>query len=131
MPGEFVTRGLGRHEVNRRNSLIRKIFKWGVATEIVEPSFLHGLQALDGLRRGRMTAPDTGPVRPVRSFSDRCNLPYIAPAVGVMVRLQELTGMRPNEVVQMPGCDPEYVRQHPGCTVRSTTRWNNIGMSSE
>ena len=30
---------------------------------------------------------------------------YVAPAVGVMVRLQELTGMRPNEVVQMRGCN--------------------------
>ncbi len=73
--------------------------------EIVEPSVLHGLQALDGLRRGRTTAPDKKPVRPVHSSQIDAIMPYVAPAVGAMVRLQELTGMRPNEVVQLRGCD--------------------------
>jgi integrase len=102
---EFVTRGLGRNEVNRRIRLIRRMFKWAVAMQMVEPSVLHGPQALDGLRRGHTTAPDKKPVRPVHSSQIDAIMPYVAPAVGAMVRLQELTGMRPNEVVQMRGCD--------------------------
>ena len=102
---QLVAQGLSRSEVNRRIRLIRKMFKWGVAMEMIEPSVLHGLQALDGLRRGRTTAPDKKPVRAVHISQIEAILPHPAPAVAAMVRLQELTGMRPNEVVQMRGCD--------------------------
>jgi len=102
---ELVTKGLARNEVNRRIRLIRKMFKSGVAMEMIEPSVLHGLQAVDGLRRGRTTAPDKRPVRPIHRSQIDAMLPHVAPAVAAMVRLQELTGMRPNEVVQIRGCD--------------------------
>ena len=42
---QLVAQGLSRSEVNRRIRLIRKMFKWGVAMEMIEPSVLHGLQA--------------------------------------------------------------------------------------
>jgi integrase len=101
----FVAHGLARTEVNRRVGLIRGMFKWGVAMELIPATVLVGLQSLPGLRRGRTTAPDRIRIRPIPQTHVDAVLPYLAPTIAAMVMLQELTGMRPDEIVQMRGCD--------------------------
>jgi integrase len=101
----FVSKGLSRGEVNRRVRLIRQIFQWGVSKQLVSPTILLGLQSVVGLRKGRTTAPDRPPVRPVREQQVEAVLAFVSPQVAAMIQLQSLTGMRPNEVVMMRGCD--------------------------
>lgn len=95
---EMVRKGWCRSVVNNRARRVKRIFKWAVAEEMVPPDVYHGLQAVEGLRRGRTDAPETKPVRPVAQKDVDAVLPHLSPTVAAMVRLQLLTGMRPGEV---------------------------------
>ncbi len=69
----MIDDGLARRTINHAVNRIRRIFKWGVENQLVEPSILHGLQAVAGLRRGRSGAKETAPVKPVPMRSSmRC-----------------------------------------------------------
>lgn len=50
---------LSRGVVNMRVKRIRRMFKWAVENEFVSPTVLHGLQAVEGLKRGRSDARET------------------------------------------------------------------------
>jgi len=56
---------LSRGVVNHRIARLKRAFKWAVAEELVPASVFQALAALEGLRRGRTTAPDRPPVRPI------------------------------------------------------------------
>ena len=96
---------LARTETNKRIGRIKRVFKWGVAEELVEPSVYHGLQALAGLRYGRTEARETEPVKPVADRDVDAILPFLSPPVRAMVEVQRLAGMRPGEVVLMRPSD--------------------------
>lgn len=96
---------LARTEINKRIGKIKRIFKWGVAEELVDPSVYHGLQALAGLRYGRTEAHETEPVKPVADSDVDAVLAFLTPQTRAMVEVQRLTGMRPGEVVLMRGRD--------------------------
>ena len=97
--------GLARTETNKRIGRIKRVFKWAVAEELIESSVYHGLQALTGLRFGRTEARETEPIKPVADKDVDAILPFLAPRICAMLKLQRLTGMRPCEVVLMRGCD--------------------------
>ncbi len=42
---KMIEADLCRNEVNKRIGRIKRMFKWGVENEVVEPSVFHGLQA--------------------------------------------------------------------------------------
>ena len=103
----MIDQGLSRRVINQRVNRIKRAFKWAVAEELVPPAVLHGLQAVTGLRYGRTVARETEPVRPVREAAVDAILPFVSAQVCTMIRLQQLTGMRPNEVIAMRPCDIE------------------------
>ena len=70
------------------------MFKWAVENQLIEPSVLHGLQAVSGLRAGRSGAKETAPVRPVPDAFVDAVLPFVSPQVAAMIELQRVTGMR-------------------------------------
>ncbi|MHC4951196.1 MAG: tyrosine-type recombinase/integrase [Planctomycetota bacterium] len=94
-----------RNLINRRISMIRRMFKWAVSEQIVSPMILHGLQSVAGLRRGRTRAKESKRVLPVDELHVNAVLPYTTPVVAAMIELQLLTGMRPGELVSMRPCD--------------------------
>lgn len=104
---------LSRRVINFRVNRIRRVFKWGVENELVAPGILHALQAVAALRAGRSDARETGPVRPVSEETVNAILPHVTPQVRAMIELQQLTGMRPNEVTAMRPMDID----------RSQTTW--------
>lgn len=104
---------LSRRVINFRVNRIRRVFKWGVENELVAPGVLHALQAVAALRAGRSDARETGPVRPVSEETVNAILPHVTPQVRAMIELQQLTGMRPNEVTAMRPMDID----------RSQTTW--------
>lgn len=96
---------LSRRTINGYVDRVKRAVRWAVAAELVPPAVYHGLQAVEGLRRGRSEARETEPVRPVAEAWVRKTLPFLPPAVAAMIELQILTGMRSGEVVLMRGRD--------------------------
>jgi integrase len=91
--------------VNKHIGTINRIFKWGTENELVPATVFHALQAVSGLRRGRSAAKESVPVKPVPETYVEAAIVHVSAQVAAMVRLQQLTGMRPGEVTIMRGCD--------------------------
>jgi integrase len=102
---KLVESGLSRQTVNGHMIRLRNIFRWGVAHEMVPASVLDALRAVDGLRSGKTTARDTEPVKPVSDATVQQTLPHLPLVVSDMVRLQRLTGARPDEICMLRPCD--------------------------
>jgi integrase len=101
----MIAAGRVRSNINRHISNIRGVFKWAAENELIPASVFHGLMAVKGLQAGRSGAVEGHAVKPVPVEHVEAVIPYVAPQVAAMIRLQLLTGMRPGEVVQMRGCD--------------------------
>lgn len=95
----MIDAGLARTTINATIILIRGVFKWGVAHQLVEPGVLQGLQAVNGLRRGRTDAREPEPVKPVPQAYIDAIQPYVSRQVWALVQLQLLTGARAGELV--------------------------------
>jgi integrase len=94
----MIDAGLSRGTVNQNAGRIKRMFKWGVSQELIPASCSQALGTVGGLRKGRSEAREMAPVRPVEDSIVDATLPHLPAVVGDMVRLQRLTGMRPNEV---------------------------------
>jgi integrase len=103
-------RGWARRHVNSCIGCVKRMFKWGVAEELIPPSVYHGLLAVEGLRKGRTGARETRKIRPVAEEHVKAPLPHLTGPVRGMVLLQQLTGMRPGEVVILRPCDVDRGR---------------------
>lgn len=101
----LIAEKLSRSSINHATNRTRRIFKWGVENELVEPRILEGLRAVAGLRFGKSDAKETEPVRPVADAHIDAVLPHCSPQVAAMIALQRICGMRSGEVVQMRTCD--------------------------
>ena len=66
---------------------------------------LAALTTVSGLRRGHTTAPETKPIGPVEDVIVDATVLHLSETVAAMVRLQRLTGMRPDEVCRLRPCD--------------------------
>lgn len=97
----LIKAGLARKTINQRVGIVRRAFRHAVKEEIVPPSSLHALEAVDGLKRGRCSAREAPGVKPVPQADVDAVLPLLPAPVAAMVRLQLLTGCRPGEVVAM------------------------------
>jgi len=94
-----------RNTINLHVGRIRRMFRWAVENGMVEGTIYQALLAVQGLQRGRTTARESGRVLPVSEEHVRAILPKVSRQVAAMIQLQELTGMRPGEVVTMRVCD--------------------------
>lgn len=54
-----------RRYINHQMGRIKRVFKWAVAEELIEPAVYQRLQAVEGLRRGRSEARESKAVKPV------------------------------------------------------------------
>ncbi|MBA7573345.1 Tyrosine recombinase XerC [subsurface metagenome] len=96
-----------RGVINQRIGIIKRMFKWGTGEQIVPVTIFQGLQAVEGLRRGRSGAKETEPVKPIAESYVHKVLPFTTPTVAAMIELQLLTGMRSTELCIMRPCDIE------------------------
>ena len=102
---EMVSEGWVRTNINRQVGRVRQMFRWGVENEMIPASLHHGMQAVNGLRKGRSDVQESDPVRPVADAYVNAIQPHVTRQVWAMIQLQRLTGMRPGEVCIMRGCD--------------------------
>lgn len=103
----MIERGWCRGVINQRIGIIKRVFKWAASEQLVPASTYHGLQTVEGLKRGRSGAKETEPIKPVAESHVRAILPFTSTTVAAMVELQLLTGMRSGELVIMRPCDIE------------------------
>jgi len=89
---------LCRSYVNKCIGQIRKIFEWGVSRKMVKPDTYTSLVALGDLKKSRSKAKEPRKVKPVDDEIVDKTLPLLPSVVQSMVKLQRLTGMRPEEV---------------------------------
>ena len=102
---KMVDEGLSRNYVNDHVARIKRMFKWGVAEQLVPPATYQGLSSVPGLLRGRTAAREMPPILPVDDAIVDATLPFMPEVAADMVRLQRLTGMRPAEVCIVRPCD--------------------------
>ena len=102
---QWVEDGYARLTVNRYVNFIRQAFKHGVKFGWVDAKTHFALLAVDGLKAGRTKAAEYQKVKPVADDVVDKTLPFLPPIVADMVRVQRLSGMRPQDVRNMRSCD--------------------------
>ena len=102
---QMVDNDLSRSYINAQIGRIKRMFKWGVAEELVPPAIYEDLRAVSGLLKDRSEARETAPVMPVEDALVEATLEALSPIVADMIRLQRLSGMRPAEVCNLRPCD--------------------------
>ncbi len=101
---EWINAGITRQTINKRQFRLVRMFKWGVAEELVDSSVWEALRSVDTLHIGRTNLPEMKEVPPVEVERVRAVTPFLSPVVRDMISLQLLTGMRPGEVCRLrPG----------------------------
>ena len=104
----MIAAGLMRTTINARVNRVRRAFRWAVSMELIPPTILPALKAVDGLLKGRTKAREPEPVDPVSKAVVDQTLPYLSGPVAGLVQLQQLTGMRPGEACAVRGRDLEF-----------------------
>jgi integrase len=123
---KFIDEGLARSFINASMRRVTRMLKWGVTEGRVPAIVPQTLAMIPGLRRGKTTARETDPVKPVDDKLVDATLPYLPEVVADMVRVQRFTGCRPAEVCMIRPCDidlsadvwiyrtPRHKTQHHG-----------------
>jgi integrase len=122
----MVTEGWSRKHINKQIGRVVRIFSWAESKEMVPKGHTAALREVPGLHQGRTTARETAPVLPVADEIVQQTLPHMPEIVSDMVRLQRMTGARPEEVCTIRPCDidmtadvwayvpPSHKTQHHG-----------------
>lgn len=100
---KFIDDGLARTNCNRYAGIVVRVFRYAVEEELVPPDLAHGLEAVKPLQAGRCEAPDHPPIGPVSNEDVEATLPYLPEPYRTMVRVQNLLGCRPGELMTMTG----------------------------
>ncbi len=88
--------GCSRQYANKCCSLIKRMFKWAVSEEIVQPEILVAINSTMPLRAGQ--GRDTDPKKPVAWRDVRVTIRSAHPMLAAMIKIQWLVGCRPGEV---------------------------------
>src|SRR5262249_28928013 len=102
---QWVRDGHARGYINALTGCVKRVWKWGVAEELVPPATYQGLAALEGLKKGRTEAREPEAIRPVAEADVEAVLPHLTPTLRAMVLVQLLTGTRPGEAILVRPCD--------------------------
>lgn len=123
----MVDTGLARTVVNARVGCVKRLFRWACKHELVPAGVYHGLLAVEGLQRGRSAAREAAPVTTVPNEYVLAALRFLSGPVLAMVRVQELAGMRPQDVRKTCGRATWTRPVTSGCTRRRRTRPSTTG----
>ncbi|QDU28460.1 Phage integrase family protein [Anatilimnocola aggregata] len=100
----MLARDWSRKHINKQIARIVRAFSWATSKEMIAANVVQALREVAGLRKGRCDARETEPIRPVDDAIVEKTLAFLPAVVGDMVRIQRLTGSRPEDVCRMrPG----------------------------
>lgn len=101
----MVAKGWPRTRINSQINRIRRMFRWGVAFELVHLHTVLALREVLPLIVGETTAPESEPIGPATPEQVAAILPQLQPTLRAMVQVHELIGMRPSELFHMKAKD--------------------------
>ena len=101
---EMVRAGGARSTINRHVDRLKSVFKWAVAREMIPATVYTALECVVGLRQGHGVR-EAEKVTPVSDAQVEATIPFLSRQVVAMIRLQQIAGMRPGEVVTMRAAD--------------------------
>lgn len=101
----MIDADLSRGVINGYIGRIRRMFRWAVEQELIPVTVYQALLAVRELAKGRTVARETRPILPVDDATVEATLPHLPDVVADMVRLQRLTGARPDEICIVRPCD--------------------------
>lgn len=102
----MIAAGWCKTVVNQRVGRVRRVFRWGLAKDIVRAETMMKLEAVTDLQLGRGTVRETAPIRSVRWEHFRQTLRFLTSRqLRGMAWLQWYVGMRPGEVCAMRSGD--------------------------
>jgi integrase len=102
-----------RGYINAHMKRIARMFRWGAEESLVPAEVYQTIRLVKSLQRGRTTATEAEPVKPVAQSVVDATLPHCPPIIADMIRIQLLTGCRPAEVCNLT----------PGMIDRSDSVW--------
>jgi integrase len=94
----MVEIGWCRRRLNKQVRRVKRVFRWGVARNLVPPEVAEKVEALEAVRKGESGARETDRRRPVPDTAVAATLPFLRPPVAAIVRLLRLTGARSAEI---------------------------------
>jgi integrase len=94
-----------RGNINKQISRIKSVFRWAVEEELIPVEIHQALLAVKGLQRGRTTARETDPVKPVPEGQIESVKPFVSRQIWALIQLQLLTGARVGELLRLRGID--------------------------
>ena len=84
--------------MNTRLWRVKYMMAWALDEAIIPATVKAELTQVKGVKRGRTSAPERQPVRPVDDATISATIQYMTPNTADMVRVHRLTGMRPCEL---------------------------------
>jgi integrase len=103
-------RKLSRYYVNSQMRRLTRIIKWAVGQGIIPPAVHQAILCVEPLKRGRTTAPEAEPVKPVDASTVDATCQHLPLVVADMVKLQLLLGCRPGELCSLRPRDVHRVK---------------------
>ena len=97
----LVASGRTRQGINKSLGIIRRILRRACELGLLPPAVLTGCLVVPGLRPGRTAAPEALRREGVPDDVLEATEKHLSPQMKAMVRVQRITGMRPNELVRM------------------------------
>jgi integrase len=102
---ETGRRGWGVSYTNAQVRRLCRLFKWAASQELISATVRVELLSVDALRPGKSAARPAKVVKPVAIEVVEKTLPFMAGPVAAVVRLQLLTGARPDELLSLRARD--------------------------
>lgn len=97
----YVRSGISRTSVNKRLWRVKYMLAWALDEALITASVKAELTQVKAVKRGRTSAPERAPVRPVDDDTVEATIKKMMPNTADMVRVHRLTGMRPCELCAM------------------------------
>lgn len=97
----LVRSGVSRSTVNTRLWRVKYMLAWALDEALITAAVKAELTQVRGVKRGRTSAPERRPVRPVDDATVEKTVERMVPNTADMVRVHRLTGMRPCELCAM------------------------------
>jgi integrase len=94
-----------RASINKHTHRIAAIFKWAASYEILPVAVYQQLKTIEPLRRGRTTAKESEPVRPVGDHLVDPLENFLSKQVWAIIQLQRFTGARCGELFKLRQID--------------------------
>jgi integrase len=101
----MIKLGWVRDSINKHTNRIVRMFRWGIGQQLVRTDIAQALREVGGLHKDRSDAVESEDVLPVDDVVVHATLDHCPRLVVDMVRLQRLTGCRPDEVCMIRPCD--------------------------